>query len=106
MNATLNGKLLRSFAGTWSWSWPDGKTTATVLFKFQQAGSQVTGYGYDTRKAEDKFYFKDATVSGNTLTFQIEAAPGPVEQFVLAEDGKSFKGKLRTNDVSATFVGP
>jgi hypothetical protein len=107
VEATWNGQLHVSFAGTWTWSWQITKASSvTFIFKIQQSGTQVTGYAYDTRKEAEKYYFKDATVSGNTLTYDIEGTPGLFGQLVMADDGKSFKGNMGPNKLVATLSGP
>lgn len=106
VEATWNGQFRVSFAGTWTWIMRPGKDSLTFIFKFQQNGTQVTGYGFDPHKETEKFIFKDATVSGNTLSFSIEGAPAFGGQFVMADDGNSFKGRFASNDVSATLTRP
>jgi hypothetical protein len=98
---------LSSFVGTWAWVSKKEDKSVTINFKMMQTGSQVAGYYYFPPNETAKAGF-NATVSGNTLSFEMpvsskETMPG---KFVMAADGKSFKGNIGPNEVFATLVNP
>ena len=75
-----------------------------LTYEFQQTGGWVTGYYYINNDEKYKAQFQGATVSGNTMRFQIANSPQLAGQFVMAEDGKSFTGNIGKSPVTAILV--
>lgn len=109
---TWNGTRVPNFAGVWQMS--GGPFPSTQMF-IHESGGQITGHLFAGNPGQG--IIKDASVDGNTLRFAVYrpmvAVPGRFEQeqligvaeFVMAADGKSFKGTMSGVAATGTRVG-
>ena len=99
------GKTTVNFDGTWVQGAKIGDRIRTLTYKFEQTGNKVTGYASLDNEEKQKLHF-EGVVSGNTLRFRVTPAVRDSDgEFVMAQDGKSFKGTVGKTPVTATFLG-
>ncbi|MBV9215979.1 MAG: hypothetical protein JO053_07360 [Acidobacteria bacterium] len=87
-----------SFAGMWVARPQSDSGDLPMTFKLQQAGSKVTGFAFFGNNDKQKADF-DGEVSGSTLKFRLSSSfrrneDSPTGEFVMAQDGRSFTGKV------------
>lgn len=109
---TWNGTRAPVFAGVWQIS--GGPYPGTQML-FQESGSQITGHLFAGNPAQG--VINQGTVEGTTLRFTVlrpmPTIPGRPEQFhamgngefVMAADGKSFKGTIFGVAATGTRIG-
>jgi len=93
-----------SFAGTWVQELKISDQIKSVTYKFEQTGNKVTGYALLNNEEKLKLRF-EGVVIGNTLNFRLSPAAKDSDsgKFVMAQDGKSFTGKIGKTPVTAIF---
>lgn len=109
VDATWSGKRPAPVPISFTGVWKATRGTTPLTFKLLQTGDQVTGQFQSDTEGSAVVFIDEGTVVKNTLRFKFKLASSDrtargSAELVLAEDGKSFKGKIAGVATTATFV--